>query len=468
MSPARTPDASAAGRLQRLLALVPWVLDHPGATVDEVCERFDMTRETLIADLELLYVTGVPPYGPGDLMEAWVDGDKVHIGFADWFARAPRLTWREAAGLYLAGRALDALPEVAEQGALARALAKLEAVLPADQLGRVHELAGKVSVDLEGDPAETSARTELARAAAAGHRVEIEYWSSSRGELTRRKVDPWLVFSASGHWYLSGWCHKAVGERLFRVDRVVSVRPTAEPFERPAGFDPAAHGELGGVELFAGGLECELDLAPEAEWAADYFPILGSERRPDGRLRVRLATHQLSWLVRLVLRLAPAAEPVSPPELRNAVAEATRNAPRRLRLLVRLKPAGVGADTPRHEPRFHAADQDPRHLPGVRRGRADPARRGASGLQGRGAQLLRLRLPGVLPDRHQAGRPAGGAAADLRRGAGPALGPALGGPGAAHRPQADLGRPARPAPGAGVARLVGAVPGGVPLRRPTR
>jgi proteasome accessory factor C len=322
----RTPDTSAAGRLQRLLALVPWVLDHPGATVDEVCERFEMTRETLIADLELLYVTGVPPYGPGDLMEAWVDGDKVHIGFADWFARAPRLTWREAAGLYLAGRALDSLPEVAEQGALARALAKLEAVLPADQLGRVHELAGKVSVDLEGDPAETSARTELARAAATGHRVEIEYWSASRGELTRRKVDPWLVFSASGHWYLSGWCHKAVAERLFRVDRVVSVRPTDEPFQRPAGFDPAAHGELGGAELFAGGLECELDLGHEAEWVVDYFPILGSERRPDGRLRVRLATHQLSWLVRLVLRLAPEAEPVSPPELRSAVAEATRMA----------------------------------------------------------------------------------------------------------------------------------------------
>jgi proteasome accessory factor C len=326
VSPARTPDTSAAGRLQRLLALVPWVLDHPGATVDEVCERFEMTRETLIADLELLYVTGVPPYGPGDLMEAWVDGDKVHIGFADWFARAPRLTWREAAGLYLAGRALDALPEVAEQGALARALAKLEAVLPADQLDRVHELAGKVSVDLEGDPAETTSRTELAKAAATGHRVEIEYWSASRGELTRRKVDPWLVFSASGHWYLSGWCHKAVAERLFRVDRVVSVRPIDETFERPAGFDPAAHGEVGGVELFAGGLECELDLDHEAEWVEDYFPVLGAERRPDGRLRVRLATHQLSWVVRLVLRLAPAAEPVSPPELRSAVAEATRHA----------------------------------------------------------------------------------------------------------------------------------------------
>src|SRR5829696_448095 len=55
-----------------------------------------------------------------------------------------------------------------------------------------------------------------------------------------------------------------------------------------------------------------------------------------------------------------------------------------------------------------------------------------------------------------------------RRGAGPALGPALGGAGAAQRARAHLGRPARPAPGAGVARLVVAVPGGVPLTRPTR
>ncbi|HYY81438.1 MAG TPA: WYL domain-containing protein [Actinomycetes bacterium] len=322
----RTPDPNAASRLQRLLALVPWVLDHPEATTDEVCERFGMTRETLVADLELLYVTGVPPYGPGDLMEAWVDGDKVHIGFADWFARAPRLTWREAAGLYLAGRALVRLPEMAERGALSRALAKLEAVLPADQLDRVQELAGKVSVDLDGDPAETAHRAALARATAAGRRVELEYYSGSRGELTARKVDPWLVFSASGHWYLQGFCHKAGGERLFRIDRVVSVAQTDEPFERPAGFDPEAGGEAPWLERFAGGLECELDLGHQAEWVADYFPILSSGRRPDGRLRVRLATHQLSWLVNLVLRLAPDAEPVSPPELREAVADATRRA----------------------------------------------------------------------------------------------------------------------------------------------
>ena len=282
------------------------MLDHPGATVEEVCERFEMTRETLIADLELLYVTGVR-YGPGDLMEAWVDGDKVRIGFADYFARAPRLTWREAAGLYLAGQALDAL-RVAEQGRWPG---------PGQAGGGPARRPARPGLAGRGGSRSTWRATRPRPPHGAGQGGRHRPPGRDRvlvvvpGELTHRKVDPWVVFSASGHWYLSGWCHKAVAERLFRVDRVVSVRPTEEPFERPAGFDPDAHGELGGTELFAGGLECELDLAPEAEWAADYFPIWARtppRRAPAGRL----ATHQLSWLVRLVLRLAPAAEPVSP------------------------------------------------------------------------------------------------------------------------------------------------------------
>jgi proteasome accessory factor C len=107
---------------------------------------------------------------------------------------------------------------------------------------------------------------------------------------------------------------------------VVSVEETGEPFERPADFDPGAYGEVPGVGAFAGGIECELDLAPAAAWVGDYFPVLASERRDDGRLRVRLATNELGWVVRLVLRLAPDATPVAPPELREAVADAARRA----------------------------------------------------------------------------------------------------------------------------------------------
>jgi proteasome accessory factor C len=107
---------------------------------------------------------------------------------------------------------------------------------------------------------------------------------------------------------------------------VVEVQPTDETFQRPADFDPASYTESPWRGAFTQGLECELDLGRHAEWVADWLPILSSRRRPDGRLRVRLATHELAWVVRLVLRLAPDAEPISPPELRHAVADATREA----------------------------------------------------------------------------------------------------------------------------------------------
>jgi proteasome accessory factor BC len=319
---ARAAARTSAGRVQRLLAMVPWVLAHPDASVAEVCDRFGIDRSALVADLDLLFVSGLPPYGPGDLIEAWVDGDRIHIGLADYFSRAPRLTWRETVGLYLAGRALAAVPGFDQSGALERALKRLEASLPEGQAVRLQELAGRVSVDLEGDQVERRHLATLARAAEGRQRVVLEYVTGSRAELTTRAVDPWVLFPASGHWYLTGWCHRAGGERLFRVDRVVSVTPTDEGFELPAGFDPAEHSAVPLHFTGDDSTECVLALDPGATWLAARLPLLGSSPLPDGRLAVRFAARELGWAIRLVLRMAPDAVPLGPPALRTAVADA--------------------------------------------------------------------------------------------------------------------------------------------------
>ncbi|HKE98749.1 MAG TPA: WYL domain-containing protein [Actinomycetes bacterium] len=311
--------STAAGRVQRLLALVPWVLAHPGTTVQEACDRFGIDRATLLADLDLLFVSGLPPYGPGDLIEAWVEGDRIHIGFADYFSRAPRLSWREAVGLYLAGRALAAVPGLGEQDALERALKRLEASLPTSQLPRLQELVGRVSVDLEGNPVEQAHLATLTQAADEHRRVELEYYTGSRAELTRRIVDPWVLFPASGHWYLSGHCHRAGGERLFRLDRIVSVTPTTQEFSLPPDFDPAAH-RVVPLDFARGpGVACLLALDAGAEWLATTLPLDGASRLEDGRLAVRFTARELDWSSRLVLRLAPAAVPLAPAALRQAV-----------------------------------------------------------------------------------------------------------------------------------------------------
>ena len=55
------PKLSADERLQRLLALIPWVASHDGPTVEEVCSRFGCTQAELVDDLDLLFMCGLHP-----------------------------------------------------------------------------------------------------------------------------------------------------------------------------------------------------------------------------------------------------------------------------------------------------------------------------------------------------------------------------------------------------------------------
>ena len=99
-----------AQRLARILAMLPWVIAHPGAEVTAVCERFGYTRAELVADLNLVFVCGLPGYGPGELMDAFVDEDEVVVDAADYFSRPVRLTAAEALMLLAAGMAVLSIP----------------------------------------------------------------------------------------------------------------------------------------------------------------------------------------------------------------------------------------------------------------------------------------------------------------------------------------------------------------------
>src|SRR5947207_3315396 len=102
--PRRT--ARAADRLRRLLVIVPHVVQHPGSSLGELAQLFEANENELLEDLNLLFMSGLPPYGPGDLIDVDVSEGRVWIGMADYFGRPVRLTHSEALALYLKGKAL--------------------------------------------------------------------------------------------------------------------------------------------------------------------------------------------------------------------------------------------------------------------------------------------------------------------------------------------------------------------------
>src|SRR6476620_3024478 len=132
--------ARAADRLRRLLVVVPYVLRHPGTPIEELVERFGIREGELVDDLNLLFVSGLPPYGPGDLIDVQVEEGRVWIGMADYFSRPVRLTRTEALALYLKGKALLGAPGLEEAPDLTTALAKIEEGLGEETLARLADL----------------------------------------------------------------------------------------------------------------------------------------------------------------------------------------------------------------------------------------------------------------------------------------------------------------------------------------
>jgi proteasome accessory factor C len=303
-----------------VLAIVPYVHAHPGITITELADRFRVDRREIERDLELLPMCGLPPYTADRLIDVWVmDDGSVEIRLAEYFERPLRLTPGEGVALVAAARALLAVPGADTAGPLATALTKLEEVVGG---------SGRLRVDVGA-----VAHLDVLRAA-VDHReqLDLDYFSYSRDEMTTRRVDPERVFHALGAWYLAAYCHRAEDERLFRVDRITSVRRTGEHFEpRPAAPTQREDDELGALVYHPGPDDerVTLRLAPEAAWLLDSLPV--EERRTErgGRERVVLPVSGEAFLERLLLRLGPAAEVLDPPSARDRRAAAAARILRR-------------------------------------------------------------------------------------------------------------------------------------------
>jgi proteasome accessory factor C len=309
-NPRNRQTGRAADRLRRLLVVVPYVVRHPGASVQEISRLFGVGEGELLEDLNLLFVSGLPPYGPGDLIDVQVEEGRVWIGMADYFSRPVRLTRSEALALYLKGKALSGAPGLDEAADLASALDKIERGLGPETLA---SLAGRVEVGGGGNAA--IALRRVRRAVENRERLEIEYYTAARDEITTRRIDPEHVFSAMGNWYVVAWDHLAEADRLFRADRMRSVKATGEDFE-PRGLPGP------GRPLYTRSerdLRVRLLLGPTARWVAEYYETERVVRGGDGSLEVTLPTKDLPWVAKLVLRLGGAATVLEPQELRQMV-----------------------------------------------------------------------------------------------------------------------------------------------------
>jgi proteasome accessory factor C len=300
---------TAPDQVARLLALVPYLLAHGEVRLDDAAAHFGTDAEQIERDLRLLFMTGLSPGLPGDLIEVdleALEGERIiRVDNADYLARPVRFSPAEATALVVALRTMLEAGPAEARDVIERTLAKLEEAAGQDGEGllRLHVAPTLL---------ETSAVVPVLESAIhSGHQVEITYHVPSRDEESRRVVDPRGLARVEDLLYLDAWCHTAGGDRAFRVDRILEATELDT-----AVADPSARARdlTGGWFSDSETTTVTLRLAPPARWVMEYYQVLDQRPGPGDTVDVDLAVASEAWLRSLLLRLAPHASVLAPPE----------------------------------------------------------------------------------------------------------------------------------------------------------
>jgi proteasome accessory factor C len=303
----------ATDRLQRLLALVPYVVSRKVVGLADTAAAFGVSERELVDDLNLLWCVELrspDPYCPIDLS---YEGGEIVVSEAESIDRPLRLGVDEASALLIALRMLAEVPGLEDRSALSRTIAKLEAAA-----GTAGAVSAQVAVQLDDRGARNAAlvRDALDR----GRRTHMSYYVPGRDDATERDVDPMRLLVVEGRTYLEGWCLRAEAVRLFRMDRVLDLTVLDEPASVPA---QAQHRDVdqGLFRPSADDVRVELELSVSGRWVAEYYPCEQVDELGDGRLRVTLRTPDTRMVRRLALRLGEDGRVISPPGLAGEIRE---------------------------------------------------------------------------------------------------------------------------------------------------
>ena len=312
-----------AERAERLLSLIPWVLENGGQTIAELEERFAYPSDMLMTDLEnVVHYLAPFPFTPDVEFSVYINAaDQVWISNAEVFSRPPMFTFAQAFELFVAASAVlqaqapsqgESSPDSKQDSESPSPLVRAVAKLAPDSSGDLTQL---LRVDVGENIAEDLWEA-LNTAVEEQRRIQIEYFTAGRSETNTRKVDAYSVFARSGSWHFRGWCHRAQDFRTFRCNQIESFQLLDEQ------FDPAGEAGLEGGDLedrpapltyhaAADDARVAIEISPWAARLAEEYDADSVEQAENGSIRMILPVGRRIFLERLLLQAGEAAKIVS-------------------------------------------------------------------------------------------------------------------------------------------------------------
>ena len=289
-------------RIERLTAIL-LLLQEKAHTAQEIAGHFEVSRRTVLRDVQALSEMGVPVIA----REGAGGGYSLP---ADYSLAPLALTSREAFLLLLALNSIDRPAHMLFNRERASLLAKLRALLPENEITHLEHLLETVNVEIPGHARPAPFLEDLVQAVEQRRWLKIIYQSAD--QTTIRHMLPVQVSLRNGFWYCLAFNLEKEEYRTYRVDRIQSVETApaeiqAIPTPEQVPYEHQDHPQII-VELTARGaasLESDLHFGPRVQGLPS-----------GGRVTFRCPPSEIDWYARFFVGLGDEVTVLAPEELR--------------------------------------------------------------------------------------------------------------------------------------------------------
>lgn len=288
---------TAAVRALRTMDLIPYILEHPGISINQLSKNFAVTEKEIEKDLQLAFMCGLPGYTPYELIDLTYEDGVVSIIDPQVLNKPRSFSSNERVVIALG---LEILKNINSSND--------------DNLKKIENLSKKFMDEESGDSVMiveqnlTFPFLNIINQAVFETRVIVfDYQSISKDVLSNRKVAPYKLFLQNGNLYLSGYDYHAQSDRIFKADQIVNC----------AIGDQANLGQANSPQKEET-VELIVDLKAVNFIERNSTIIIDQKMRND-QLHVKLKVSNFDWLKRAILSNAPSIKVISPQSLASEV-----------------------------------------------------------------------------------------------------------------------------------------------------
>lgn len=291
---------TAITRTARALDLVPFVIEHPGISVEDLAQEFGVTTTQIVSDLSMIFMCGLPGYSTLEMIDLSYEDGYVSIIDPQVLDRPRNLSKSEIISLSLA---LDSLASLrTENDPLLFAIRTLQGKLRST----ISDAIATIPV-IQNTEVKSPLLPICEAAVATGSGIAITYLSATSDKKSERTILPESIYSEHGFLYLRAWCYLTESTRTFRMDRIISAEPIS------VSNLPSAGEHIAKEEFVA-----RLRILSSAKFFYEQnISLLALESEDENFILASIQLRDSEWLTRTLLGYGSAIEVLSPPELVN-------------------------------------------------------------------------------------------------------------------------------------------------------